>query len=192
MRYIQRGGDFNDFIQVCITGNLLEAQEYLRLNPDTDISAENELAFRSACHFGKLDVAQWLLEIKPDINISAKNNFAFEQACYNGHLDVAKWLYQVSRERGQPIDISVDDNRIFYYTCHRQRLNVAKWLASLNPAYEIIDEDKPNWRCNVLRDPKKIKWNKNKNLVKLASGEQGDNIVYRMPTDVVRITANYL
>jgi len=61
MRYIQRGGDFSDFIQFCNTGNLLGVQEYIRLNPDTDISAENELAFRSACHFGNLDVAQWLL-----------------------------------------------------------------------------------------------------------------------------------
>jgi hypothetical protein len=29
-------------------------------------------------------------------------------------------------------------------------------------------------------------------LVKLASGRSGDNMIFRMPTDVVRITGSYL
>lgn len=87
----QKGGNI-EFIDLCREGKLAEAQEYFRLNPDIDISLNNEAAFRYACGNGHLDVAKWLLQIKPDIDISAYSNFAFVQACTNGYLEVAEWL----------------------------------------------------------------------------------------------------
>lgn len=78
---------------------------------------------------------------------------------------------------------------------------MAQWLATLKPEFKIIDEDSQDWKCKVLRDPKAIeqnikdkKWNKNKQLLFLASQERepgADNLVARLPTDVVRITASY-
>lgn len=250
----QKGGN-NDFLNLCLKGDLDGAQEYLLLDPDINISAGDEFAFRGvcskgylavaqwllevsrergqeinisindeaafrlACSNGHLAVAQWLFEIKPDINVSAKNNFAFRHACINGNLDVAQWLYSINPHvinvnmdsdfalvcnRGfleiaqwllqikPDINISANNNEAFTFACNNRFLNVVSWLASLNPAYEIIDRDSLNWRCKVLTDPKEIKWKRKNKAVWLASGTAGDNMIYRMPTDVARITASYL
>ncbi len=190
MSYKQKGGS-EEFINLCRRGDLEGAQEYLRLNPHTNISAYNAAAFISACENGHLNVAQWLLHVKPNINDSVyRNEMAFRGACYNGHLHVAQWLLQASREKGQEINISAFNNYAFIFACQNRHLDVAKWLATLNPKYEIINEDSPDWRCRILKDPKDIKWNKNKKLVGLAS--QKGNIIEKMPTDVVRITGSYL
>ena len=81
-----------NFIKLCIKGDLIGAQNLLRLNPTINISDQNESAFRVACLNGHLKLAQWLFKVKPDIDISAENEFAFRWACANGHLQVCQWL----------------------------------------------------------------------------------------------------
>ena len=81
-----------EFIDLCKNGNLETAKEFLRLNPNINISASNELAFRLTCYYGHLEVAKWLLSVKPDINISVYNEQVFRLACDYGHLELAKWL----------------------------------------------------------------------------------------------------
>lgn len=190
MRNKQKGGfmDFRRFLEFCRNGELIRAQESIGLlDPYVNILGF-ETAFSDACANGHLEVAEWLLQVKPDINISASNEDAFRMSCINGHLNVAKWLLQ----RKPDIDIAAIDGFAFNGACSRRHLDVVKWLASLNPDYKIINEDKPNWRCRNLKNIRDKKWEKNKNLVKLASGRSGDNMIFRMPTDVVRITASYL
>jgi hypothetical protein len=214
-----------EFISLCKRGNLLGAQEYLRLNPQTnislrnheafrlacafghlnvarwllqmyrergqdiDISAEDEFAFRWACERGYLDVAQWLLDLKPDIDITADNNYAFLWVCKNGYLDIAQWLLQLYRERG--LDITDICNQGFAYSCRNRHLEVAKWFETISGRYEIIDKDTPNWRCEIKKyDPKDVKFDKNKKLLWLS--EQKGNLVEKLPTDIVRMTASYL
>ncbi len=188
--YKQKAGS-QEFINLCSNGDLEGAQEYFRLNPRTNISAFNNFAFSEACSHGHLDVAQWLLQINPNIIFSVyKIQIAFQGACSNGHLHVAQSLLQASKENGQEINISAFGDYAFRFACHNRHLDVAKWLATLNPKYEITDENSPDWRCRILTDPKDIKRNKNKKLLWLAS--QKGNIVEKMPTDLVRITGSYL
>jgi hypothetical protein len=73
-------------------GNLEKAQQFYQLNPNINILANNEGAFRTACYNGHLEVAKWLLQICPTIDISAKNDYVFYWACLNEHLNVAQWL----------------------------------------------------------------------------------------------------
>ena len=53
------------FHKLCIKGDLKETKEFLRLNPDINISAMNEEAFCRACSYGHLEVAKWLQTLKP-------------------------------------------------------------------------------------------------------------------------------
>ena len=64
------------------------------MNPDIDISANNEGAFRWSGYYGELKVVKWLLKVKPDINVFANKNYAFRMSYEIGHLKVAKLLLQ--------------------------------------------------------------------------------------------------
>ena len=81
-----------EFIRSCINGHLDIAKLILKIQPQINISAQNEYAFRGACSNGHLNIAKWLLEIRPQINISAQNEYAFRYACLHEHLKVAEWL----------------------------------------------------------------------------------------------------
>ena len=127
----------NEFAKLCLNGNLNEAKEYYKNNPNIDISADNESAFGYACGSGYLDIAEWLLEIKPDINISARNDYAFRHACSNGYINVAKWLLEIKPS----IDISVNDDGALFYSFMHGQFEVVKWLSEINPNYKLIIED---------------------------------------------------
>jgi hypothetical protein len=227
----QKGGNYEQFVELCKKGDLTGAQEYLRLNPEVNIfqniwgvfnnacaKGHLELAqwllqvsgergqdipisdtnFFWACAGGHLEVAQWLLQLNPNINISCMNEYPFRIACDKGYLELAQWLYQVSKERGQDINVSTQDNEAFYFACLNRHLEVAQWLASLKPEYEIVNEDSPDWTCNVLTDPEEIK--KKKNWMRRKTGvflsnlndKKNRNILSAMPTDVAKIANRYL
>ena len=116
------------FIELCKKGDLVGLQQLFQLNPDIDISSNNELSFRSACFNGHLLVCQWLLEVKPDINISANNEWAFRYACERGHLHVCQWLLQVK----QDINISANNEWAFRYACEKGHLRVCQWLLQVS------------------------------------------------------------
>ena len=84
----------------------------LEINPDIDISADNEYIFRCVCSHGHLDVAKWLLKIKPDIDISGENNIAFFSACRYKNNDVALWL---SNLQPKYVVVIKDDVILDYY-----------------------------------------------------------------------------
>lgn len=187
------------FVTLCSRGDLLEAQQYLQLHPDIDISANDEHAFRQACSNGHLEVAQWLIQISKergqDIDISARDELAFRWACVKGHLVVAKWLLQIKPD----INISVKNDEIFRDVCSLKKLNVAQWLSSLKPEYEIVNEDMPNWSCRVLKNPKAIarrkrenNWRRRRMGVYLSNVNEADNLYYALPTDVAKIATSYL
>ena len=122
------GKIFDEFITYVKNGKLDEAKAFYARHLDIDISANDELAFRSACIHGHLDVAKWLLEIKPDINISANNEWAFRVACYHDHLIVAKWLLAIKPD----IDISEYNNSAF----NNSDLIIRKLLTHYIPYYD--------------------------------------------------------
>ena len=84
------------FINLCKKGDLIWLQQLLKLNPEINISAINDEAFRYTCANGHLHVAQWLLQVSKergqDIDISANNDFAFRWAYNEGHYHIVKWL----------------------------------------------------------------------------------------------------
>ncbi len=80
----------NVFIRLCCRGNLEECKKYYARNPNINISARNELAFKWVCENNNLNVTKWLLKIKPDINISAENDNAFRHSHFCGHTKIAK------------------------------------------------------------------------------------------------------
>ena len=74
-------------------GHLEVSKFLLEVNPNINISIDNEAAFRYTCQNGHLEVAKFLLLVKPDIcNI---NENVFIEVCSFGHLEVAKWLLQI-------------------------------------------------------------------------------------------------
>ena len=122
----------NEHFQVaCTNGHLQVAQWLLQVNPDIDVSANNEYAFIWACRYNRFNVAQWLLQVKPDINISADNDLAFRNACRNHSLDLAKWLLQIKPD----INISANDD-ISY------NLYTYEWFHTLNPFRYILEDVK--------------------------------------------------
>ena len=90
--------DINAFIDLCINGELELAQDFLSINPEIDISVDNERIFKIVCENGYLEMAKWLLSVKPDINISIDDNHAFKYARKNGHMKLASWLEMLNKK----------------------------------------------------------------------------------------------
>ena len=125
----------NKFYLACKTGNLKEAKKILSKNPNIDISADDEYAFRFACINGHLELAQWLLSVKPDIDISAENNYAFRYSCEYGHLKVALWL-QSLKPYLYVIKNITDDKIEFYIRTNEEakweNMKYGLWLQDIN------------------------------------------------------------
>lgn len=76
----------------CYHGYIDIAKMILSIDPEIDISKNNEEAFRFACLNGHIKMAKWLLRIKPDINISIENDFAFYASQETCNFHISKWL----------------------------------------------------------------------------------------------------
>ena len=90
--------DINAFIELCRYGELQLAQDFYSINPEIDISADNERSFKIVCENGYLEMAKWLLSVKPDINISIDDNHALKYARKNGHMKIALWLEMLNKK----------------------------------------------------------------------------------------------
>ena len=182
------------FINLCQQGNLLGAKRFLRENPHINISEGNEYAFRYACGGGHLHVAQWLVSIKPTINISILEEHAFLWACENGQLHVAKWL--ISKKPN--LNISALNNYAFRITCcnsssSSRRLQVAQWLQSLKPyLYVIYYDENGLYKDYYIRTKEEANWERRKYLVFISSECKEDNLLYRLPTDVLKMVIGYV
>lgn len=103
----------NLLVVACKFGDLERVQELLpQVNPYSDISANGELAFISACSNGNLEVAQLLLQFKPDIDISAQNHLAFDIACEFAHENIANWLVELKPEI-YSIDVDLRHRKLY-------------------------------------------------------------------------------
>ncbi len=76
----------NQFTEYCEKGDLINAKKYFEENPNVDIHANNEYAFRLSCFRGHLEVAKWLWSLNQNIDIHVLNEYAFCDSCSNGHL----------------------------------------------------------------------------------------------------------
>jgi ankyrin repeat protein len=194
---VEQHNSTDHFINACNRGNLMEAQQVYQLNPNMNISANDEHAFRLACFNGHLDVCQWLLLISPNIHISAKNEYAFRWACENGHLHVAQWLLQVSKERRQEINISAYNEEAFIWSCELGHLHVVQWLQNLKPYLYVIEYDENgNIKDFNIRSKEEANWERRKYLVWLASNhcpeENKNNLLYKLPSDVSRMVIGFI
>ena len=173
-----------EFCYACKTESLEYCQMLLHINPDINISIQNETAFRLACGKGRLEVCQWLLQIKPDIDISANNEHAFAWACFNRNLEVCKWLLLVKPD----IDISVEYELPFRLACGQRHLEVAQWLQSLKPYSYVIYYNEDGTYKDYYIITKEERWQKRKYLVWLRSNKSPnkESIIYRLPEDVSR------
>jgi hypothetical protein len=117
------------FSWACRNGHLAVAQWLLEINPDVDISAMEEHAFRHTCKNGHLAVAQWLLRVKPETNVSACDEYAFCWASANGYLEMAQWLIQVN----PAIDLTACNEEAFRCACANGHIAVVAWFCRLHP-----------------------------------------------------------
>ena len=128
------GDIYNLLVVACKFGDLERVQELLpKVNLFSDISANDELAFISACSNGNLEIAQLLYQFKPNIDISYGDEEAFRNACENGHLEVAQWLLQIKPD----INISVREEKAFHYACENGHLEVVQWLLQIKSTIDI-------------------------------------------------------
>jgi hypothetical protein len=116
------------FIEYIESGNLEKSKEYLKDNPEYDIHADNEYAFRRSCYYGHLEAAKWLYELDGKIDIHANNDMAFRWSCEKGYIEIAKWLYGLDGK----INIHANYNEAFRWSCHNGHFEVAKWLYGLS------------------------------------------------------------
>jgi ankyrin repeat protein len=114
------------FWWMCCKGRINDAKLILFVNPNIDISFNNESTFQEVCECGYMEMAKWLLSVKPDINISINNNKAFNNACKNGHIEVVKWLTNIN------LNIAINNITAFINACENGHIKVAKWIWCVN------------------------------------------------------------
>ncbi len=104
---------YNLLVVACKFGDLERVQELLpQVNPFSDISANDELAFISACSNGNLEIVQLLYQFKPDIEISAQNHLAFNIACEFAHENIADWLVEL-RPDIYSIEVDIKNRKLY-------------------------------------------------------------------------------
>lgn len=83
------------FQNYCRTGAFEDAKQYLMENPNIDISADNEHAFKLCCMSGNLDFARWLLNVKEDIDISVDEDVIFRMCLWCNKLNMIEFLLSI-------------------------------------------------------------------------------------------------
>jgi len=107
------GDIYNLLVVACKFGDLERVQELLpQVNPLSDISANDELAFISACSNGNLEIAQLLYQFKPDIDISAQNHLSFNIACEFAHENIVDWLVEL-RPDIYSIEVDIKHRKLY-------------------------------------------------------------------------------
>lgn len=120
-------------INCCIYNNLQVAKWLFTLQPNINISKNNEYIFRTTCINNYLDVAKWLYEIKPNININIDNDIIFITSCGYHNDKLCKWLYSINKN----INISAQNENAFINACKLNNINRVKWLLSIKPDINI-------------------------------------------------------
>jgi ankyrin repeat protein len=197
------------FAECCENGDLDGAQHALKMNPDIDISWNNNLPLSWACAEGQLDVVEWLLHEIPFVDIwcgdELSNRYGrhplFVEACTMGNIDVAKYLLAYSKKKGITPDMWVI-SFCFDFACKRcYYKDIAVWLQTLNPEkYVIYWNEDGSINGYKIRTQKEInrerRWEQRKYLVWLASNQCPErlqkNILYRLPNDVSRYLIKYI
>jgi ankyrin repeat protein len=119
------------FQMTCKNSHTHVAKWLLKMNPNINISHDNESLFRYTCKMGRMDVAKWLLEIKPNIDILICNEDAFQSACKEGHLHIAQWLFEMKP------NINISINNAFQLACENGYVDIVQWLFVMKPSIDI-------------------------------------------------------
>ena len=115
---------YNLLVVACKFGDFERVQELLpQVNPFSDISANDELAFISACSNGNLEIAQLLYQIKPDIEISAQNHLAFNIACEFAHENIVDWLVEL-RPDIYSIEVDIKSRKLYPIIREMQKIEI--------------------------------------------------------------------
>ena len=142
------------FIELCKqkNPNLNEIKEILDNNPQINIIARKNKAFRFACANGNFEVVKWLYSLHeenpdkyPHINISENDEYAFINVCSEGYLEIAKWLvslHEKNPEKNPKINISAQNDKAFKHACNRLEIDIVEWLIVLDKNSLNISEKK--------------------------------------------------
>ena len=121
------------FYMLCKDGLLSEAKDLLRDNPDIDITAFDNMAFRAMCYICK---SLYFKLICGDDNMSSHyHNYYkyFYSKRYNKYLEIAQWLESLKPNLYKIIyddDGSYKDYFIDYKEILWQKRKYPVWLAS--------------------------------------------------------------
>jgi ankyrin repeat protein len=115
---------YNLLVIACKFGDLERVQELLpQVNPFSEISANDELAFISACSNGNLEIAQLLYQFKPDIDISAQNHLAFNIACEFAHENIADWLVELKSDI-YSIEVDIKHHKLYPIIRENEKIEI--------------------------------------------------------------------
>ena len=125
--------DAERFNEVCLSGNVQEAEEMLQTRAFCLIKPD---LFIKKCLSGDLPMAQFLFKNQPGLihHISHEHEFLFRQICCNGQLEIAKWLLLIKPD----INVSDFDEYAFRFACMNGHLSVAQWLMEIKPNINVL------------------------------------------------------
>lgn len=176
----------NIFVYACRNDHKDMVEWLIQVKPTIDDDTmDKDQVFADLCINGYLELAQQFLEMHPDIDII---DYAILYYCVeNEHLQILQWILEIKPE----INISVD-NAIFNIVYNCKNDEIAKWLITQNPDININHGDESyEYFIKIKKD---IKWEKQKYALLLASdlSPNKNNILYRIPQDLIRVVCSFL
>lgn len=123
----------NNFTNACINGNIFDATNIVKTNPNTDISTNIDFLVYTVCKKGYEKILKLLYIIKPNLSSTFDNIHAFKIACDNGHFLVIKLLLIINPN----IDICADNNYAFKSACANGYFSIVNLLLIINPNLNI-------------------------------------------------------
>jgi hypothetical protein len=95
------------FMNYCLNGDLINAKKYFEENPNIDIHADEEFAFRYSCDLGHLEVAKWLWSLDPNIDSNILRDL-YRESITNYQREVQYWLESILYPNKKSIYFSVN------------------------------------------------------------------------------------
>ena len=127
----------NAFKTACTSNKLDIAKWIFQMNPEIDVSFNNNYPFVLSGLNGNIDFAEWLLQIKPEIYNSEKTfNEAFLFACRNDRFEYAKWIFGIKPNLKNADNFTFIFRTACTWNWH-QKCELKKWLISIKPDIDI-------------------------------------------------------
>lgn len=135
------------------------------INPDLDLTKNNDKLLRDMYTLKKYDQLHWLLEktgdqlinvryawacknnhlllmkcirtLNPKHSLCFSNNLLMNMACKNNYLEIVDWLY----DEEPTINLSNNDDELFKIICYNSNNKILEWFLNANPDANIYIAD---------------------------------------------------